>query len=390
MSDTPVAASAISPSDAPESPLSQALRQPLMLGLFLPLQAGGWSPSTLRRGTDWRFDYNAALALRAEALGFDLAFGLAKWLGKGGYGGPTQYHGVTLDPFIATSALAALTKRILLISTIHVLYGPWHPLHLTKFGAALDHISAGRWGINVVTGHRESEHRRFGKDPIPHDLRYEMADEFLDVAKRLWASEDELTHQGRFWQLQGAYEALKPRYGRPIIVSASGSRAGIEFAARHSDILFTTSPGGANIDAAVESLPALVNTVRQAAREAGRGIRTLVNPIIICRATEREALQYRDAIIAAADHEAIGNFSGDRSDAHGFKGYRVDQRALGANAIHIVGNPEQVTEQLRRLKAAGVDGVQIAFFDFEPDLEFFGSAVLPLLQQAGLRLSANG
>ncbi|WP_159996748.1 LLM class flavin-dependent oxidoreductase [Roseomonas sp. 18066] len=387
MPDTLPADWTASPASFADSPLSQALRQPLLLGLFLPLQQGGWSPSSHPRGTDWRFDYNARLAQQAEALGFDLAFGLAKWLGKGGYGGATQYHGLTLDPFIVTTALAAVTRRILLISTIHVLYGPWHPLHLTKFGATLDHIAQGRWGINVVTGHRESEHRRFGKAPIPHGLRYEMADEFLRIAKQLWAASEEVSIAGRFWNLEAAYEALKPCYGRPVIVSASGSQAGIDFAARHSDILFTTSPGGAALDAAVETLPALVDSIRRASFAAGRPpLRSLVNPLIICRPTEREALQYRDAIIAAADHEAIANFSGDRSDAQGFRGFQADQRALGANTIHIVGSPEQVTDQLARLKRTGIDGVQIAFFDFEPDLAFFGSDVLPLLKQAGLRL----
>jgi FMNH2-dependent dimethyl sulfone monooxygenase len=52
-----------------------------------------------------------------------------------------------------------VTERILLISTIHVLFGPWHPLHLAKFGATIDHISGGRWGINVVTGYSPREAR---------------------------------------------------------------------------------------------------------------------------------------------------------------------------------------------------------------------------------------
>jgi FMNH2-dependent dimethyl sulfone monooxygenase len=38
-------------------------------------------------------------------------------------------------------------------------------------------------------------------------------------------------------------------------------------------------------------------------------------------------------------------------------------------------------------KQAGCDGVQVAFFDFAPDPEFFGEAVLPLMHQAGLRLN---
>ena len=66
------------PTDFAGSPLSQALRQPLMLGLFLPIQAGGWSASTLPRTTDWGFDYNAALVRQAEDLGFNLVFGLSQ------------------------------------------------------------------------------------------------------------------------------------------------------------------------------------------------------------------------------------------------------------------------------------------------------------------------
>src|SRR5450830_361298 len=49
-----------------DSPLGQALAQPLLLGLFLPIHNGGWTMSTLPRDTDWSFDYNAALTRHAE------------------------------------------------------------------------------------------------------------------------------------------------------------------------------------------------------------------------------------------------------------------------------------------------------------------------------------
>ncbi|WP_163434564.1 LLM class flavin-dependent oxidoreductase, partial [Escherichia coli] len=79
------------------------------------------------------------LTLSAEQFGFDLVFALSQWLPKGGYGG--VFTGEALDSFITTASLAAVTSRIMLISTIHVLYGPIHPLHLAKYGATLDHIS---------------------------------------------------------------------------------------------------------------------------------------------------------------------------------------------------------------------------------------------------------
>src|SRR5215510_6714743 len=115
--------------------LERARRQPLILGLFIPLQQGAWSPSTWPRGTSWDFAYNAECAVRAEELGFDLAFGLAQWMGKGGTGGAIRFREQSLDPFITATSLATITSRIILISTIHVLYGSWHPLYLAKFGA---------------------------------------------------------------------------------------------------------------------------------------------------------------------------------------------------------------------------------------------------------------
>jgi alkanesulfonate monooxygenase SsuD/methylene tetrahydromethanopterin reductase-like flavin-dependent oxidoreductase (luciferase family) len=45
-----------------------------------------------------------------------------------------------------------------------------------------------------------------------------------------------------------------------------------------------------------------------------------------------------------------------------------------------------VVDQLLALRKAGIDGVQFSFFDFLPDLTYFGERILPLLKQAGLRL----
>jgi FMNH2-dependent dimethyl sulfone monooxygenase len=61
---------------------------------------------------------------------------------------------------------------------------------------------------------------------------------------------------------------------------------------------------------------------------------------------------------------------------------------LGGN-IEIIGSPEYVAEQLVALHKMGIDGVQLCFYDFNPDLEYFGKKILPLLEKAGLRLPAG-
>jgi FMNH2-dependent dimethyl sulfone monooxygenase len=384
--EDPGCSAATAPAQFPDSPFSRVIRQPLILGLFLPVQSGGWSASLLPRTTDWTFDYNAALARRAEELGFDLVFGLAQWTSKGGYGGISKYREDSLDPFIAVTALSTITERILLISTIHVLFGPWHPLHIAKFGATIDHISGGRWGINVVTGYSPREARMFGGRHIEHDLRYEMAGEFTGLLCRLWGACDDLTWHGRFWSVEKAFITPKPRFGRPVLVNATGSPAGIRYAAAHSDLVFITSPAGHEIDAALAALPAHNAAIKAAGSRRGRQLRTIINPMIVCRATDREAQRYHQAILDAADHGAIEGFVAHQraGDAVAWKAHGATHRALGGN-IQIIGSPEHVVDKLIGLKRAGCDGVQVTFFDFAPDLEFFGEAVLPLMRQAGLR-----
>ena len=145
-----------SPLDDPTSPLSRATaKQPLLLGVFLNLQDIHISshPTT----NSWTFPYNLSIVQEAERQGFELAFSRAQWLPKGGYDGAASQ-----DAFISLGAMAAATKSIILISTLHILYGPLHPLHIAKWGATFDHVSQGRWGLNIATGHRLIEH-----DPLP-------------------------------------------------------------------------------------------------------------------------------------------------------------------------------------------------------------------------------
>lgn len=367
------------------TPLERATRHPLMLGLFIPLQQGAWSPSTLARGTSWSFDYNAECTVRAEELGFDLVFGLAQWLGKGGYGGEMRFRENATDPLLVTAALAPLTRNVILISTVHILYG-WHPLHLAKFAATLDHMSGGRWGLNVVTGYKASEYEMFGLTPIAHDLRYDMADEFFTFMRRLWTEDENLTVEGRWWRMTNAFVAPKPLHGSVIMVNAASSGAGLAYAAKHSDLIFVTSPAGANLGRACEALPDHNRRIKALARAHGREVKAIINPHVICRETEREAGEQYRAILAHQDPVAADNFHRTfmGGDQQSWKAATREDWTVGGN-VHVIGSPEQVVDGFVRLRKAGCDGVQVNFYDYLPDLEFFGARVLPLMKQAGLR-----
>ena len=378
------------PLDFPDSPLSKAVKQPMMLGLFLPTQTGGFSQSTLPRTTNWHFDYNKQLTLAAEKHGFEFVFGLQQWVGKGGYGGEAHYRENFLDPFISTVALGAVTSKIMTISTVHVLYGSWHPLHLARFAATADHIMAGRFGLNIVTGYDTKEPLMFGMTRIAHDERYERASEFSAIMEDLWKGDDNLTYDGRFYQLDGAYVSPRPEYGRPIMVSASASKTGFDYAAKHSDIVFTSSPGGAEFDKAIAVLPGHVKQLRESYAETGRQGKVIIFPLIVCKETRAKANEYRDAILAKADIESINVYQArhNAGDGKGWVQHVPHDRVLGGH-IQIVGSPKDVADQIEQLKEADFDGIQIGFYDYAPDLEFFAENVIPILKERGLRLSSS-
>ncbi|MEJ0095671.1 MAG: LLM class flavin-dependent oxidoreductase [Methylocella sp.] len=358
----------------------------MMIGLFLPTQTGGFSQSKLHRGIRWDFEYNKKLTLAAEAHGFDFVFGLQQWTPKGGFGGEMNYRENFLDPFISTVALGAVTTSIVTISTVHILYGNWHPLHLARFAATADHISGGRFGLNIVTGYDAREPLMFGMNRIDHDKRYEQADEFTSIMEDLWVGIDNLTYDGQFYQLDGAYVSPRPLFERPILVSASASPAGFAYAARHSDVVFTSSPAGAEFEKAIAALPAHVGQIHDAYAKTGRTGKAIIFPMIVCKPTRAEAYAYRDAIVEQADLASIAAYENRHSkgDAHGWPKHVAADRVLGGH-IQIIGDPDDVAKAIGELRKAGLNGVQIGFYDYGPDLEFFAENVLPRLEKMGLR-----
>jgi FMNH2-dependent dimethyl sulfone monooxygenase len=377
----------LSPAEFPDSPLSRMTRQPLMLGLFLPIQTGGFSQSLYPRGTQWNFEYSRNLALQAERAGFDFLFGLQQWVHKGGFGGEMKYRENFLDPFITTVALAPLLKRMVTISTVHVLYGNWHPLHLARFAAAADHISNGRFGLNIVTGYDERESQMFGMKRPDHELRYQRADEFSAIMEDLWAGEENLSYAGRWYNLEEAYISPRSMYGRPIMVSASASNTGFQFAAKHSDIVFTSSRSGSHYDKAMTSIPLITAEIRSEFEKVGRQGKTIIFPMIICKPTHAEAVEYANEIVSRPDRESILNFADHRAraDAQSWVEHLPADWILGGH-VQIIGSPEEVADRLEGLHRAGIDGVQIGFYDFEPELRQFIELVLPILERRGLRI----
>jgi len=113
--------------------------------------------------TDSTYEAIRNVACIADEIG--LAFGSPSRRWKGVPGDSIGYAMYGFDTFTLAGALLEATKKITIISTAHSIV--WNPVIAAKFGADLDRISDGRWGLNVVAGWSESE--------FPLDAAYMMS-----------------------------------------------------------------------------------------------------------------------------------------------------------------------------------------------------------------------
>lgn len=154
-------------------------------------------------------------AHRAEELGFagigftDHPAPSHRWLTSGGHD--------ALDPFVALTAVAAVTERLRLIPNILVL--PYrNPFLVAKAVATIDTLFPGRFVLAVATGYQRGEYRALG---VPFEERNELFDEAIAVIKGVWST-DELAYQGRHFTASG--QTVNPKPGRVPIWIGGNSR----------------------------------------------------------------------------------------------------------------------------------------------------------------------
>jgi len=381
--------------DFPGSPFSQAAKQPLMLGVMPSIKG---KPS--RENSPWDFDYNLRVVQLAEEIGFDVAMSSAQWASL-----PQQEGGNSLDAFLTPALMAACTKRILLISTLHILYGDWHPLHLAKFAATMDHASKGRWGLNAITGYNLSEFEMFGMGRPEHDSRFDKTAEIMETVMELLAADPGYSRASTTgeWRVKDAWVSPKPLYGRPIMVSAGGSDAAIDYFAKHADAFFTASPSAVHVDANLRALPEYVARIKV---KHPKG-KVWISPALACRDTMEATLAYIAKETALAPLPPVVRYSvppkpamppqtavappANPSDAQSWLKRGPDStnypkpQGIGGSC-ELFGPPDLVVEQIVKLKETGVDGLMFKFLDYQRDLEYFGERIMPLLVKEGLRL----
>jgi FMN-dependent oxidoreductase (nitrilotriacetate monooxygenase family) len=247
---------------------------PFRLGWFGNLTTPEWKTpfagSDPVTWTDGRFHVDMVRDL--ERAGFDFMMLEDSLMVPDVYAGTAELelkharYAPKLDPVVAASMLAYATEHIGIVATASTTF--YHPYQLARQFASLDHLSRGRIGWNIVTSSEDRAAQNFGMDSLPeHDLRYEIAEEFVDAAKALWDSWDAdaivadrasgyyadfrkvhtVDHVGKHYRTRGPLNVPRGPQGRPVFCQAGGSARGRDFAAANSDLILNIPNGVAGM-----------------------------------------------------------------------------------------------------------------------------------------------
>jgi len=260
----------------------------MRLGAFLfsvGHHAAAWRHPDVDPAGAMRFEFYRDLAQKAERAKFDAVF-FADTVGLLGRSEQDISQAAPVywwEPLTLLSALATHTSRIGLIATVSTSYMP--PYHVARKFAAIDHLSGGRAGWNVVTSGTDAEAANFG---LPHQAahaeRYARAAEHLSVVKALWDSWDDdplvldkaagqfsdpakvrrVDHEGPFYKVRGPLQTGRPPQGHPVIVQAGSSADGQTLAADTAEVVFTAQQDRATARQFAQGL-------KDRAQAAGRG-----------------------------------------------------------------------------------------------------------------------
>jgi len=350
------------------------------LGVFSTNADGGLAITDVPERWTASWDDNLTAAGVADRAGLEFFLPIARWKG---FGGKNRVREWSFETFTWAAGLASVTMRIALFMTVHVPIV--HPLYAAKALATVDHISKGRAGLNIVCGWNPSEFAMFGVKL--GERGYDQAGEWLKVIERAYGSSEPFDFAGEYYQLKGAVSRpASLQIPRPFVMNAAFGGPGRDFAAKHCDCLFTTFSELADGRGHIAD-------IRQRAEAAGRAIKVYTVCHVVCRETQAEAEAYYERYATTlADHAAVdAHMAGKKAfaqshDASAFRLYR-QRFAGGAGSYPLIGTPERIVDELGKISAEGFEGAALSFVNYTHELPFFCDRVLPVMRQAGLRLS---
>ncbi len=360
----------------------------MKLGIIIQGSGGhmnSWKSEDVPVDGSINFHHYVSVTKKAEEAGFDFAF-IADGLHINEKSIPHFLN--RFEPLTLLSALATVTSNIGLVGTVSTTYS--EPFNIARQFASLDKISNGRAGWNVVTTPLEGTAANFNKGNHPdHSLRYQMADEYLEVAKGLWSSWDAgafvrnretgqffdpdkmhtLDYEGAFFTAKGPLNIDRSKQGQPVIFQAGASKTGIAFAAKHGEAIFTNKD-------TLEGAQTYYRDLKNQAVQNGRkrddvAILPSLSPII--GATEEEAEEKYNDIKNLINIDEALNYLGRYFDHFDFSQFPLDEAFpdigdVGKNSF------QSTTDDIKKMaKEENLTLREVALRVGTPRTEFMGS-----------------
>jgi long-chain alkane monooxygenase len=382
------------------------------------------------------------LAKTLDDAGFDTMF----WPDILGVG--SDYRGTTdsafetaqqapnIDPMPLAAMLASHTKNIGFAVTVSTTYS--HPFQVARQMATLDHLTDGRIGWNVVTSSSDAAARNHGLEyQIPHDERYVRAEEYMEVVYKLWEQswpdaavvmdvENDvyaegsrirpINHHGHYYRVDGPLPVPPSPQRTPVLFQAGSSRAGLEFAARNTEVMFLA--GNKHEQVRDERLRILENAAAVGRRPGD--LRFVSSLTFVTGTTNEEAQAKYDRWAAAASFEGgltqLSLYTGIdwskydldspildvstegmqsvlselAADAGAGSAWTVRDAAkyiaIGGMRPTLVGDGNSIADQIEEaVEVSGVDGFNLLSLVTPTAWEDFIREVMPELERRGLR-----
>ncbi len=337
------------------------------------------------------------------------------------------------DPMLVVPAMASVTRHLGFGVTANLTYE--QPYLFARRFSTLDHLTKGRVAWNIVTGFQDSTARGTGLSAqIPHDLRYDRADEFMEVVYKLWEGswDDDavvrdrvqrlyarpdrvraIGHAGRFFSVDAIHLSEPSPQRTPLLFQAGASDRGLAFAARHGECVFL--PGSSSDGSAMAaklrrrvvqggrraedvllfgSLQVVVGRTDREARDKFEDYRSFAEP-------EAGLAQFASAVgidlsafdpdepIANIKSEGIRSLAESIATGSGERAWTVrrlkESMVLGGRFTPLVGSPDHIADEMaRRMEDLGLDGFNLVRTLSPESFVDFVDLVVPVLQERGL------
>ncbi|WP_428534772.1 LLM class flavin-dependent oxidoreductase [Rhodopila sp.] len=313
---------------------------------------------------------NLALIQQAERLGYDSTLVAQHTIN------PHHAPNDQLEAWTSAAALAAVTSRIEIIAAIKPYL--YHPVVLAKMALQIEHISRGRFALNLVNAWNMPELEKAGIPFAPHDERYGYGREWIAVVEPLMRGET-VSFRGRYFNIDDyTLRPADPYRARPKIYVGGESEPARALVADHGDVWFINGQP-------LSDVRALIADVSSRPR-AGRPLQFGLSAFVIARDTEAraQAVLVRLADLAKLDAPIREVQRANTDPASVMAATMSKTPRVGSNggtAAGLVGSYDQVALRIRQFGDAGIELFMLQFQPFEAEMERFATEIMPRVRQ---------